>query len=423
MVVSPQDPWVQVAEVVRLIRTGEAQTRPELAEATRLGRNVITLRIQAAQDLGLVEPSGDARSRGGRAADVWQLKGDAGHLAIGLHEPTGFRVALADLNLGLIAVRTVEWPTITADPAETSERMAHEIEAMTPPELAGTLWGVGIGVLGPVDFTTGQNADPVTPTPGANRWPRGFDIRSWFTARLGAPVLVDSEANLMALGAASQPGAPDDLIAVRMRLGVGSGIVTSGRLHRGADWIAGETNHILVHSDADRICICGKIGCLDAYAGGWAIEDQARRAIARGESTTLTRLAPDEVTVAAVVAAAEAGDLYSTGVVLSAADALGRVLAGIVTWFNPRRLVIGGNALAHSMLFQNAMRRTLNLQALAASVEHVEVRVGDPDRLEEVFGAFSMVREALLSPSYIAEWGPVGSPTRAVSLRERTTQI
>ena len=59
---SPQDPWVQVSEILRLIRSGDAQTRPELADATRLGRNVITLRIQSAAELGLIQPSGDARS-------------------------------------------------------------------------------------------------------------------------------------------------------------------------------------------------------------------------------------------------------------------------------------------------------------------------------------------------------------------------
>lgn len=420
--VSPQDPWVQVAEVVRLIRSGEAQTRPELADATRLGRNVITLRIQAAQELGLVEPSGDARSRGGRAAEVWQLRGDAGYLAIGIHGPTGFRVAIADLCLRVIAQRDVEWPIFTADPAETSERMAAEIEAMTPAELSGKLWGVGIGVLGPVNFTTGGNADPVAPS-ALGRWPRTFDVRGWFTKRMKAPVLVESVANLMALGASAAPGAPDDLIAIRMQLGVGSGIVSDGRLHRGADWIAGETNHVLVHPDSDRICICGKTGCLDAYAGAWAVAEDARRMLNQGRSTTLSRLDPEKLTVDDVVAAAESGDIASAEIILRAADALGRVLATVVTWFNPRRVVIGGNSLAASMLFQNAMRRTLNAQALAASVEHLEIKAGDPDRAEEVHGAFFMVREALLSPSHVAEWGPVGSPTKATALRKRITQI
>ena len=423
MPVSPQDPWVQVAEVVRLIRSGEAQTRPELADATRLGRNVITLRIQSAQDLGLVEPSGDVRSRGGRAAEVWQLRGAAGYLAIGLHGPDHFRVAVADLNLNLIAEKTVPWPIISADPVETSERMAAEIEGLLPADANGRLWGFGIGLLGPVDFTTGGNADPVTVSTLGTRWPRDFDVRGRFTKRLQAPVLVESVANLMALGAAAAPGAPDDLIAIRMQMGVGSGIVTAGRLHRGADWIAGETNHILVRADPERVCICGKTGCLDAYAGAWAVMDDARRTIAQGRNTTLAKLDSDELTVRAIVAAAESGDIPAAEIVLRAADALGRVLATLVTWFNPRRVVIGGNALASSPLFHNAMRRTLNSQALAASVDALEVRTGEPHLMEEVHGAFHMVREALLSPSYLAEWGPVGSPMQAAGLRERESQI
>lgn len=96
--VSPQDPWYQVAEVVRLIRSGEAQTRPELADATRLGRNVITMRIQAAQEIGLVEPSGESRSRGGRAAELWQLRGDAGYIGVALLLPIILKKPLRQEN-------------------------------------------------------------------------------------------------------------------------------------------------------------------------------------------------------------------------------------------------------------------------------------------------------------------------------------
>lgn len=420
--VSPQDPWYQVAEVVRLIRSGEAQTRPELADATRLGRNVITMRIQAAQEIGLVEPSGESRSRGGRAAELWQLRGDAGYIGVALHGPSGFRVAIADLGLRLLAERTVAWPILTADPTETSERMAAEIEALADAHGRGRVWGVGIGVLGPVDFTTGRNADPVTLTVGA-RWPRAFDVRGWFTKRLQVPVLVESVANLMALGASAQPGSPGDLVAIRMQLGVGSGIVSSGRLHRGADWIAGETNHIHVDDDPQRLCVCGRTGCLDAYAGAWALINEAKRVVAEGRPTSLAALPPEELTVDAIVAAAESGDQASAEIVLRAADAVGRVLATVVTWFNPRRVVIGGSAIATSALFQGAMRRTLNARSLAASVEHLEVRSGDPQAMEEVYGGLVMVREALLSPSFMVEWGPFGTPTAAPDLRERQAQL
>jgi len=421
-VASPQDPWVQVSEILRLIRSGDAQTRPELADATRLGRNVITLRIQAAAELGLIRPSGDARSRGGRAADVWEFTGHGSHVLIVIQGFTGFRVTLADLSLRVLETRRVDW-TLTDNPTAMCERMAAEMDAVLASHPGTQVWGLGLGLQAPVNFVTGQSTDPVTSVAQAPRWPRDFNVRLWFVQRMGVPVWVESVSNLTAIGAAAAPGAPSDLVFVRLAKGVGSGIVSDGQVHRGADWVAGEITHITVQADPDRICMCGRVGCLDAFAGEWAVEADARRAVAEGRSPHLAGLEPARITVDDVVAGAEAGDVACVEIVLRAADALGRALATVVTWFNPRRVVVGGNALASSSMFTGAMRRALSSHALAASVEHLEVLVGDRDRREEITGAMVMVRDLLLSPVFLAAWGPLGSPLRVPDLVGRTTQL
>ncbi len=412
---------MQVAEVLRLIRTGEAQTRPELADATSLGRNVVTLRVQAAQELGLVQPSGGQRSRGGRAAEVWEPAGGAGTIAIGIVGYQHLRIVLADLNLQVIEERYIDWDPY-AHAEVTCEHLAREIESLLASHPGLPLWGMGIGLLAPVQFDTGRNADPVTGATSLPRWPLDFDARAWFTQRLHVPVWVESVANLATLGAAAQPGAPADLIFVRMGIGVGSGIVSDGKLHRGADWIAGEMTHVTVQQDSDRVCVCGRTGCLETFATEQSIEADARRLIADGRSQRLARIDAEKLTAADVVEAAEAGDVACVEIVLRAADALGQVLASLVTWFNPRRVVVGGNRLAGSAVFQNALRRSLNTHALGASLEHLELQVGDPKRGEEVRGALAMVRDALLSAPYLVMWGPNGSPTATPGLLARPTQ-
>jgi predicted NBD/HSP70 family sugar kinase len=419
--VPPQDPWVQVAEILRLIRTGEAQTRPELADATGLGRNVVTLRIQAALDLGLVRPSGEQRSRGGRAAEVWEPTGGAGTIAIGIIGYAHLRIVIADMRLQVTEERNVEWDTGVA-PELTCERLAEEIEGLLATHPGADLWGMCLGLLAPVRFDTGRNADPVTGATALTRWPLSFDARAWLIERLRVPVWVESVANLATLGAAAEPGAPADLVFVRMGVGVGSGIVSDGNLHRGADWIAGEMTHVTVQPDSDRVCVCGRLGCLETFATEQSIETDALRVIAEGRSQRLAKTDPAKLTAADVVEAADAGDVACVEIVLRAADALGRVLAGVVTWFNPRRVVVGGNRLAGSALFQNALRRTLNTHALGASLEHLELRVGDPHRGEEVRGALAMVRDALLSAEYLVTWGPHGSPVNTPELLTRSLQ-
>ncbi len=420
--VSPQDPWYQVSEVLRLIRSGRAQTRPELADDTRLGRNVITQRIQAAQQLGLIEPDGTGRSRGGRAAEVWRFRGAAGLVCVALIGTQRFRAVVAGLDGTVIGRTDVAWP-VARGPEATCERIAEELDRLLTDAGLGRPWGVAVGLPAPVDFTTGQSVDPVAPSASAGRWPRDFDVRGWFSRRYQAPAWVDAVSNLMALGASVAPGAPQDLLFVRLGTGLGAGIVSGGRLHRGAAWIAGELNHVKVADDADRLCLCGHIGCLDAYASGWTMLRDADAAVAEGRSPYLADAASRGVlTLDALSEGARLGDVACREIVIRSAESLGAVLAGFAMWFNPAEIVIGGFRIAQDELFLLTVNRTLRLNALAATMASLRVRAGDPDQAEAIAGAVEMVTDALVSAAYLAEWGPVGSPTDALALRERPEQ-
>ncbi|WGT47061.1 ROK family protein [Tessaracoccus lacteus] len=412
---SHQDPWAQVSEVVRLIHSGEARTRPELAENTRLGRNIITQRIQSALDLGLIRPSGEQRSRGGRGAEVYEFSGDQGRILAATIGTAELRVALTDLDLQIIESRRIEWDLMVS-PQATCERVATEMEDLLRAHPEHAAWGVGIGVPTPVQPVTGRTIGPLIAGPHALEWATKLDIRTWFTQRMNSPVWTESISNLATLGAAAEPDSPSDLLYVRMGRGVSAGIISGGRLHRGADALAGEITHLTVDPSSTQICLCGRIGCLDTFASQWAVEAAAGRLLMSGDGGALESRA---VTVADVVAAAEAGDPGCVDLILRAADATGRALASAVTWFNPRRVVVGGNALAMSHLFTGALTRTLNAQAPAGALQNLDLTQGSAERTEELRGAAALVTETLLSPSYLMEWGPGGFPIDVTKILDR----
>ena len=130
------------------------------------------------------------------------------------------------------------------------------------------MWAVSVGLPAPTDHPTGRVVTPQT-IPG---W-AGFDARSWFSARYDAPVWVDRETNLRALGEweRGEPQERRDLLYVKVATGIGSGLVTGGRLHRGDSGAAGDIGHVRVTDDPAAVCRCGKTGCLEAVAGGWAL--------------------------------------------------------------------------------------------------------------------------------------------------------
>ncbi len=421
--VSLQDPWVQLSEVVRLVRTGRAQTRPELSDALRLGRNVITQRIQTAQELGLVRPSGSVRSRGGRAADIWEFRGDSGRILLASFGSTTVSTFLTTLTGDILARAEVEW-----DLEENSElilgRVAGQLHTLLAADGAERAWGICIGTLAPIEFPTGRSADPVALSAGTSRALADVDVRSWFAREFDTPTWTDSIINLATLGAATAPDAPPDMVYVRIGYGLGCGLISEGRLHRGSTWIAGELNHITMSEDPQRICACGRVGCLETYSSGRAILGDGVRAVSQGDSPFLSRIAETRsIELDDISAGVQFGDQACVEIVVRAGEMLGKALATLITLFNPARLTIGGFPISRNGLLQRVVERTIRANTLAASVAALDLAFGDADQSDLVSGGVELVTNSLLAPEYLAEWGPRGTPTQTPELRLHSRQV
>ena len=109
--------------------------------------------------------------------------------------------------------------------------------------------------------------------PGWNLYP----VSERLSERFGAPALVDNDVNIMAVGEYWTNWREEDvLLYVKVGTGIGSGIITGGHVHRGADGAAGDIGHIHIPDHDDRVCRCGNLGCLEAIAGGAALAARLR---------------------------------------------------------------------------------------------------------------------------------------------------
>ena len=140
---------------------------------------------------------------------------------------------------------------------------------------------MGVGVPGPVAFSRGE---PVAP-PIMPGWD-GFSIPDWFGKHYDAPVLVDNDVNIMALGEHWTHWRDiEHLLYVKIGTGIGCGIVAGRRIHRGAQGAAGDIGHVRLAGHDDVICRCGNIGCLEAVAGGRALAANLTAAGLHAESS------------------------------------------------------------------------------------------------------------------------------------------
>ncbi len=276
---------------------------------------------------------------------------------------------------------------IAAGPEAVLEVVAEHFEELLGQvgRTAGDVRGIGIGVPGPVAFATGQPVNPPI-MPG---WD-GFSLPRWFSTRYEAPVLVDNDVNIMALGEHwSHWRDTDHLLFIKVGTGIGCGIVASRLIHRGAQGAAGDIGHIRVPGNEDVLCRCGNVGCLEAVAGGRAL---AQRLNDEGLEASNSR---------DVVRLVRAGEPLAARMVREAGRSLGRVLAGSVNFFNPEAIVIGGDlAEVHEQLLAG-VREVIFERSLPLATRDLRT---EPSRLGDragVVGAAIMVIEHVLAPDVV----------------------
>ncbi|MCB0912224.1 MAG: hypothetical protein KDB60_11475 [Propionibacteriaceae bacterium] len=75
------------------------------------------------------------------------------------------------------------------------------------------------------------------------------------------------------------------------------------------------------------------------------------------------------------------------------------------------------------LFFQDILRRSITATSVEATSRQVTIRPGDPEQTEALTGGVELAVSSLLSPDYLAEWGPVGTPLEAPTLLDRARQL
>ncbi|MFC5751224.1 ROK family transcriptional regulator [Actinomadura rugatobispora] len=371
--------------LLTILRDGRARTRAELVQLTGLARSTVSQRLDALMNHRWVVATEDAISSGGRPAAAFAFNESVRVVLAADLGATHARLAVIDLGMTVLLERAAELP-IDRGPEATLGWLVTAFREMLAE--AGRdpaqVCGVGVGLPGPVEHTTGQPVNPPI-MPG---WD-GFPVPEWLGGRLGAPVLVDNDVNIMALGEhwAARPEA-DHMIFIKMGTGIGCGIVSDRRLHRGAQGAAGDVGHIRL-GGSDVLCRCGNVGCVEAVAGGAALAAALR---AEGIDASGSR---------DVVALMRAGNTRAAQLVRQAGREVGGVMASIVNFFNPSVIVIGGDIAEAGEHVLAGVREVIYSRSLPLATQHLGIRASELGDRAGVVGAAVMVVEYVLAPDTI----------------------
>ena len=346
-------------------------SRHAMADELGYSRTKANSLIAGLVEQGLLMEAGLRSSSGGRRSETLKLHGELGVLLGVDIGATSLDVAVMRPDLQFLAhhgeaadVRQGPGPVL-ARVRELARTLLAQCGAR-----ASQVLGIGIGVPGPVDFASGQLVNaPLMPD-----WD-GFPIRDLLREDYAAPVFVDNDVNLMALGELwrLQRSLPNFLV-IKVGTGIGCGIVCHGEVYRGAAGSAGDVGHICVDQAGPR-CHCGNLGCVEAMAAAPAIVRLATEAAKSGESAMLAECLEQRGAIEAldVGQASRAGDAAANAIVARAGSLIGQMLASVVNFFNPSHVFIAGGVTGIGPLFLAAVRQSVYQRSLPLSTRHLEI--------------------------------------------------
>jgi glucokinase-like ROK family protein len=385
-------------EVMRALRRQGRISRTEISNITGWSKAKASQEIRNLMDKGYLVEFGEGASRGGRKPRLLRINDQLGYIAGIDIGATGLNVALADVT-GSILQQCSE-PTDVKLPPETVFGRCNELllaSLRTQDAAADQILGIGIGVPGPVDFARGVLVAPPL-MPGWENFPIRDFFKQIFTS---AFVVVDNDVNIMALGEqrAGEGTGVDHFIFVKIGTGIGAGIISNGKIHRGSDGSAGDIGHICIDKNGP-LCACGNKGCLEAMAAGPAITSKALEAIRNGSSPTLRQIAesrggriyPEDVN-----AACREGDQAALDIIRDSGLMIGDVLASLVNFFNPSHIFIGGGIANFGNHLLVAIRRAVLHRSLPLATTHLTIKFSKMGSKIGVTGAISLALDYLFA--------------------------
>lgn len=362
--------------LLSLVGSGRARSRSALTELSGLSRATVYQKLAGLIDAGLIRETEETLPSGGRPTRTLDLNRD---FAVVLCADIGeqhIRVALTNLQPRILA-EISETFDILRGPAVVLEWIEQQFEALL--KAAGkttrNVLGIGIGLPAPVDYANGRVVGPSVMMGWDN-----FEIRQHLEHRFGVPVYAENDVNLLTLAdhRLRRPTV-SEMVFVKVGTGIGSGIITEGRLYRGAQGAAGDIGHIQFAREPAPLCRCGKVGCVEARAAGWAIARELRKdGIEAQTARDVTRLVG-------------LGEPLAIHLVRESGRILGEVMTSLVSILNPEMIVIGGTLAIVDDHLLSGMREMVYKRSLPLATRDLQLVVSPPDLDAGIVGAAILV--------------------------------
>jgi glucokinase-like ROK family protein len=251
------------------------------------------------------------------------------------------------------------------------------------------LLGVGIGMPGFINARKGANHSFFNLNDGGT-------LANSLNKELDLPVFIDNDSSLIAQAELKFGVGKGykDVMVVNFGWGVGLGMVINGKLFRGHSGYAGEFSHIPL-SNTNKLCSCGKRGCLEVETSLLVLVDRARTEMAMGATSRMESLFADARQLAGdhLLAAAKNGDPLAVSILSDAAFLIGKGLSTLIHIMNPELIILGGRGAMAGKILMAPVQQAINEFCIPRLAEQTTIVVSEIGHMSELLGAATLVIE------------------------------
>lgn len=385
--------------VLDLIRSSATISRVELAQRSSLTEVTISKIVKELLVEGIVIEAGYGQSTGGKRPRLLKLN-------TGVLYAVGVRLSIARIVIVLCGLngKLIERVDIAGIADEPPPAVLSRVAAAIQGIIDGhdisreSIVGIGVASSGRRRGPLGWGANPES----AQTWEQ-FDTAAALGSLCGVPVLIENDANSVALGTFWSGGADatSNFMTVYMDQGIGAGLVIGGAIFRGASDNTGEIGHIVVEPDGLQ-CWCGSHGCLETVGTPRGLVRQVTSDPALNALFDAQKSGDDAAIYERILDGLNNGLPQAEALISRSVQSVATVLLGLANTLDLDRIELAGPGFATpGKRYQKQLNKLLEQASFTRGVHPTTVQLGGTGPDIAALGAASVILHSSLTPHHL----------------------
>ncbi|MBD1428357.1 MULTISPECIES: ROK family protein [Sphingobacterium] len=264
-------------------------------------------------------------------------------------------------------VDTVKIPLLITAENELLEEIVSAVENIKQQFGKSAFLGIGIICPGFVDAEKKINSSHLPDSPL-------YNVAGILEERTLLPTYIENDSTAIALVEKHFGKAKNSshTLVINLTWGVGLGILINNKIFKGHKGFAGEFSHIPL-ADSNKLCRCGKKGCLEVEASLQTAIDYIEERLNAGEASILsTKDGP--ITYEQLVHAYNVGDQLTIEAIKKIGHMLGKGIATLIHILNPEKIILAGKGIVFGDIILSEVQSSIHLYCIP--------RLSDQTKLE-----------------------------------------